>query len=193
MRAEGRENDFFGHRRDVLPHRRPQRNSNEPARFSEGVACRNYRVLPKTSVSSYWSSCSRPAAYCISSPAKPIRRPFRQTGRCGARRSPSAAFSRSWALLGLCISRTRRAAGIGLFLLTVAVTPANVYMYLRADLFPQVSASLLFWRLPLQLLLLGLIWRVAIKPAREMGHCVNALSALSKRRANENPGRPEGQ
>jgi uncharacterized membrane protein len=94
--------------------------------------------------------------------------------------------------LGLCITRTRRAAGIGLFLLTVAVTPANVYMYFRADLFPQVSAALLFWRLPLQLLLLALIWRVAIKPAREKGHCANAVSALSKPRASENPRRPEG-
>jgi uncharacterized membrane protein len=95
--------------------------------------------------------------------------------------------------LGLCMPSARRAAGIGLFLLTVAVTPANVYMYLRADLFPQVSTALLFWRLPLQLLLLALIWRVAIKPAHEMGHCANALSALSKRRASENPCRPEGQ
>src|SRR6266568_9102589 len=52
--------------------------------------------------------------------------------------------------LGLCLPRFRRAAGIGLFLLTIAVTPANIYMWLRADLFPQVSAALLFWRLPAQ-------------------------------------------
>jgi uncharacterized membrane protein len=56
-------------------------------------------------------------------------------------------------------------AGIGLFLLTIAVTPANVYMWLRADLFPQVAPSLLFWRLPLQLVLLAIIWLVAIAPA----------------------------
>ncbi len=95
--------------------------------------------------------------------------------------------------LGLCMARTRRAAGVGLFLLTVAVTPANVYMYLHAEFFPQVSAALLLWRLPLQLLLMALIWRVVIKPAREMGHCANALSALCKPRASENPRRPEGQ
>jgi len=95
--------------------------------------------------------------------------------------------------LGLCLPLARRVAGVGLFLLTVAVTPANVYMYLHADLFPQVSAALLFWRLPLQLLLLALIWRVAIQPPREMGHCANALSALCKLRASENPRRPEGQ
>jgi uncharacterized membrane protein len=64
--------------------------------------------------------------------------------------------------LGLCLPRWRRLAGIGLFLLTIAVTPANIYMWLRADLFPQVAPSLLFWRLPLQLVLLAIIWRVAI-------------------------------
>ncbi len=64
--------------------------------------------------------------------------------------------------LGLCLPSWRRLAGIGLFLLTVAVTPANVYMWMRADLFPEVSPSLLFWRLPLQVVLLALIWSVAI-------------------------------
>ena len=67
--------------------------------------------------------------------------------------------------LGLCLPRWRRSAGIGLFLLTIAVTPANVYMWLRADLFPQVAPSLLFWRLPLQLVLLAIIWSVAISPS----------------------------
>jgi uncharacterized membrane protein len=66
--------------------------------------------------------------------------------------------------LGLCLPRWRRMAGIGLFLLTIAVTPANIYMWLRADLFPQVALSLLFWRLPLQLVLLAVIWRVAMAP-----------------------------
>ena len=54
---------------------------------------------------------------------------------------------------------------MGLFLLTIAVTPANIYMWLRADLFPQVAPSLLFWRLPLQLVLLAIIWGVGIAPA----------------------------
>jgi uncharacterized membrane protein len=67
--------------------------------------------------------------------------------------------------LGLCLTRWRRPAGIGLFLLTIAVTPANIYMWLRADLFPQVAPSLLFWRLPLQLVLLAIIWSVAITRA----------------------------
>ncbi len=65
--------------------------------------------------------------------------------------------------LGLCLPCSRRAAGIGLFLLTIAVTPANIYMYAHPELFPAVSLTLLFWRLPLQLVLLALIWRVAIR------------------------------
>ena len=67
--------------------------------------------------------------------------------------------------LGLCLPRWRRLAGIGLFLLTIAVTPANVYMWHRADLFPRVAPSLLFVRLPLQVVLLSIIWLVAIAPA----------------------------
>ncbi|PUA19033.1 hypothetical protein [Glaciimonas sp. PCH181] len=59
---------------------------------------------------------------------------------------------------GLIAMRSRRAAGIGLFLLTIAVTPANVYMWQNSQLFPSVSPTLLALRLPLQLILLALIW-----------------------------------
>jgi uncharacterized membrane protein len=37
--------------------------------------------------------------------------------------------------IGILIPRTRRAAGVGLFLLTIGVTPANVYMAQHAQLF----------------------------------------------------------
>ena len=36
---------------------------------------------------------------------------------------------------GLMLRATRRAAGIGLLILTIAVTPANIYMLQRPDLF----------------------------------------------------------
>jgi uncharacterized membrane protein len=52
--------------------------------------------------------------------------------------------------------RTRRAAGVGLLLLTVAVTPANVYMLERSDLFA-IPRWILVARLPLQVALLALI------------------------------------
>jgi uncharacterized membrane protein len=57
---------------------------------------------------------------------------------------------------GVLIPSTRRAAGAGLFLLTIAVTPANVYMLQRPDLF-SVPHWLLVLRLPVQVGLLALI------------------------------------
>jgi len=62
---------------------------------------------------------------------------------------------------GLLSRITRRAAGIGLLLLTIAVTPANVYMLQRPELF-SVPHWALVLRLPLQLALLALIaWSTA--------------------------------
>jgi uncharacterized membrane protein len=58
---------------------------------------------------------------------------------------------------GLLYRPTRRAAGAGLFALTVLVTPANVFMLQRHDLF-DIPLWILIARLPLQLALLALIW-----------------------------------
>lgn len=68
---------------------------------------------------------------------------------------------------GLLHIKTRRAAGIGLIALTIAVTPANIYMWLHPQLFPQVSELLLALRLPLQIFLLACIWW-ATRPRRLM-------------------------
>ena len=57
---------------------------------------------------------------------------------------------------GILIPATRRAAGIGLFILTIAVTPANIYMLQHAELF-NVPRWALVVRLPFQLALLALI------------------------------------
>jgi uncharacterized membrane protein len=57
---------------------------------------------------------------------------------------------------GLCLPATRRAAGVGLFALTIAVTPANIYMWQHPELF-NAPHWLLVLRLPLQAAFLALI------------------------------------
>jgi uncharacterized membrane protein len=65
----------------------------------------------------------------------------------------------------LLYPRTRRAAGVGLVALTIAVTPAHIYMLERPDLFA-VPYWALVLRLPLQVALLVLIaWSTALRPA----------------------------
>ena len=68
--------------------------------------------------------------------------------------------------VGLLWGRTRRAAGIGLVLLLLAVWPANLQMALdaRGAAKPAVEQALLWARLPLQPLLMIWIWRVS-RPA----------------------------
>lgn len=52
---------------------------------------------------------------------------------------------------------SRRLAGMGLILLTLAVTPAHLYMLQRPELFPAVPYWALVARLPVQVALLALI------------------------------------
>ena len=65
--------------------------------------------------------------------------------------------------IGLLLPAYRRAGGIGLFVLTILVTPANIHMALNPELFPAFSKSLLYWRLVAQVALLALIYAVAIR------------------------------
>lgn len=67
---------------------------------------------------------------------------------------------------GLLWPTTRRAAGWGLFALTVAVTPAHFYMLQRPELFA-VPYWALVLRLPIQVALLALIaWSTAVPVRR---------------------------
>ena len=59
---------------------------------------------------------------------------------------------------------SRRAAAWGLFALTLAVTPAHIYMLQQPGLFPSVPYWALVLRLPLQLALLALIAWIALRP-----------------------------
>jgi uncharacterized membrane protein len=58
--------------------------------------------------------------------------------------------------IGLMIRLTRRWAGVGLLLLTIAVTPANIYMLQHSDSF-SIPHWVLVLRLPIQVGLLALI------------------------------------
>jgi uncharacterized membrane protein len=70
--------------------------------------------------------------------------------------------------VGVLLPATRRAAGWGLIVLLVAVFPANVQMlrlgYLNHS--SELWKAALWFRLPLQILLLWWTWRAAARPKR---------------------------
>ena len=53
---------------------------------------------------------------------------------------------------GVLVARLRKFAGWGLIALLISVYPANIYMALNPELFPEYSISLLYFRLALQFL-----------------------------------------
>ena len=53
---------------------------------------------------------------------------------------------------------TRQLAGNLLIALTIAVTPANIYMWMNPHLFPDVEPLFLSLRLVVQVILLAVIW-----------------------------------
>jgi uncharacterized membrane protein len=67
--------------------------------------------------------------------------------------------------LGLLFPATRRAAGIGLIALLIAVFPANIQMLSTAVTggAPAAYQALLFLRLPLQPLLIAWVYRSAVR------------------------------
>ncbi|PCJ40798.1 MAG: hypothetical protein COA99_09290 [Moraxellaceae bacterium] len=61
--------------------------------------------------------------------------------------------------VGILIPRFRQWAGNGLFLLTLAVSPANIHMWLNPELFSDIPPVFLSIRLLIQVLLLVCIWK----------------------------------
>ena len=60
--------------------------------------------------------------------------------------------------IGILLPATRQLAGNCLILLTLAVTPANVHMWMNPELFPDVPEAFLSIRLVVQVLLIVCIW-----------------------------------
>jgi uncharacterized membrane protein len=58
----------------------------------------------------------------------------------------------------LLVKTYRPLAGWGLIAVTIAVTPANIHMYLHPEQFPEASQEVYLVRLFIQGLLLALIW-----------------------------------
>ena len=75
--------------------------------------------------------------------------------------------------LGILLPRFRQMAGNGLILLTLAVSPANIYMWMTPEAFPELPTSALTIRLFIQVLLLICIWKSTRAeketPAAELG------------------------
>ena len=68
---------------------------------------------------------------------------------------------------GLLWPYCRRSAAWGLFALTLAVTPAHVYMLQQPELFASVPYWFLVARLPLQVVLLALIAWIALRAGKQ--------------------------
>jgi len=62
----------------------------------------------------------------------------------------------------LQFAETRRLAAWGLIALLIAVFPANVHMWLHPEQFPSLSPTALLIRLPLQLVLIALVYWVGL-------------------------------
>jgi len=65
--------------------------------------------------------------------------------------------------IGILVQRTRKWAGYGLIALCIAVLPANIHMATNPDQFAEIPVLLLYLRLPLQALVIWVIWKAAHK------------------------------
>ena len=58
----------------------------------------------------------------------------------------------------LLLPKRQKLAACGLIALLIAVFPANIYMAMNAELFPEINSILIWLRLPLQIILIA--WAV---------------------------------
>ena len=63
--------------------------------------------------------------------------------------------------IGILVQRTRKWAGYGLIALCIAVLPANIHMAMNPDQFAEIPVVLLYLRLPLQTMIIWIIWKAS--------------------------------
>lgn len=69
--------------------------------------------------------------------------------------------------IGILFASWRQLAGLGLLLLIICVTPANIYMWQHPDLFPDFPPALLTVRLVIQVFLIAcVIWSTRTPKAK---------------------------
>lgn len=69
--------------------------------------------------------------------------------------------------IGLIYPKTRRFSACGLIALCLAVLPANINMLVNSTQYPDVPLIALIIRIPLQFVLIWLIWWSSIRPSRK--------------------------
>jgi uncharacterized membrane protein len=60
--------------------------------------------------------------------------------------------------LGILVPKLRTLAGYGLIALMIAVYPANIHMAMNPDQFPDMSPTALYARLPIQFVMIAIVW-----------------------------------
>ena len=68
---------------------------------------------------------------------------------------------------GMLIPSLRRAAGWGLIALMIAVYPANIHMAMNPEQFPDMTPTALYLRLPMQFVMIAVVWWAAVKSPKE--------------------------
>lgn len=65
--------------------------------------------------------------------------------------------------VGLLFSKTRRISGYGLVLLLISIFPANIYMALNPEYFPNYAPLYLYLRLPLQFIFISWVYWATLR------------------------------
>ncbi len=74
-----------------------------------------------------------------------------------------AGFFEILGALGLLFAKTRKLSGYGLILLLIAIFPANIYMALYPEAFPNYTPAYIYLRLPLQLVFIAWVYWATLR------------------------------